>query len=65
METRLLRQTGLVVSRLGPGLAALAWPRSINLEHADDLYSDYLVASMEAHADAVLDTAWVACTRAR
>ena len=64
METRLLSQSGLVVSRLGPGLAALAWPRYINLGHADDLSSDYLVASMEAHAHAVLDAAWVACTRA-
>jgi aryl-alcohol dehydrogenase-like predicted oxidoreductase len=63
METRVLGNTGLVVSRLGVGLAALGRPGYINLGHAADLHSDYDVASMEARAHAVLDAAFHAGVR--
>jgi aryl-alcohol dehydrogenase-like predicted oxidoreductase len=58
MQTTELGRTGLVVSRLGLGLAALGRPGYINLGHAEDLRADYNVAAMEARAHAVLDTAW-------
>jgi aryl-alcohol dehydrogenase-like predicted oxidoreductase len=57
METRTLGGTGLVVSRLGLGLAALGRPGYINLGHATDLHANYDVAAMQAHAEAVLDSA--------
>jgi aryl-alcohol dehydrogenase-like predicted oxidoreductase len=63
MLTRSLGRTGLVVSRVGLGLAALGRPGYINLGHADDLARDYDVAAMEARADAVLDAAWAAGVR--
>jgi aryl-alcohol dehydrogenase-like predicted oxidoreductase len=63
METRQLGKTGLVVSRLGLGLAALGRPGYINLGHAGDLGRDYDVAAMEAKAHAVLDAAWDAGVR--
>jgi aryl-alcohol dehydrogenase-like predicted oxidoreductase len=53
-----LGQTGLAVSRIGLGLAALGRPGYINLGHADDLGRNYDVAAMERHAHAVLDEAW-------
>ena len=52
-----LGRTGLPVSRLGLGLAALGRPGYINLGHADDLHRDYRVEAMEEHAGAVLDAA--------
>jgi aryl-alcohol dehydrogenase-like predicted oxidoreductase len=58
MQTTTLGNTGLVVSRLGLGLAALGRPGYITLGHADDLGRDYDVAAMERHAHAVLDEAW-------
>src|ERR1700730_4077334 len=58
MQTRTLGNTGLIVSRIGLGLAALSRPGYINLGHADDLNREYDAASMQAHAHAVLDTAW-------
>src|SRR5947207_2010525 len=58
MQTRTLGRTGLVVSRLGLGLAALGRPGYINLGHADDLGRDYDVGAMERHAHAVLDEAY-------
>jgi aryl-alcohol dehydrogenase-like predicted oxidoreductase len=58
METRLLGNSPLLVSRLGLGLAALGRPGYINLGHADDLEHDYDAAAMEAHCHAVLDAAW-------
>ena len=58
METRLLSNSSLLVSRLGLGLAALGRPGYINLGHADDLEHDYDTAAMEAHCHAVLDAAW-------
>jgi aryl-alcohol dehydrogenase-like predicted oxidoreductase len=55
---RRLGKTGLVVSRVGLGLAALGRPDYINLGHADDLGRGTDPAAMEAHAHEVLDAAW-------
>jgi aryl-alcohol dehydrogenase-like predicted oxidoreductase len=63
MLARPLGRTGLVVSPVGLGLAALGRPGYINLGHADDLAHDYDVAAMEARAHAVLDAAWAAGVR--
>lgn len=63
MDQRTLGTTGLSVSPLGLGLAALGRPGYINLGHADDLSHTYDVAAMEAHAHAVLDAAWKAGVR--
>jgi aryl-alcohol dehydrogenase-like predicted oxidoreductase len=57
MQTITLGRTGLRVSRLGLGLAALGRPGYINLGHADDLNRDYDVDAMRCHAEAVLDEA--------
>jgi aryl-alcohol dehydrogenase-like predicted oxidoreductase len=57
MERKPLGTTGLVVSRLGLGLAALGRPGYINLGHAADLHGDHDVAAMEGRAHAVLDAA--------
>jgi aryl-alcohol dehydrogenase-like predicted oxidoreductase len=56
-------QTGLLVSPLGLGLAALGRPGYINLGHAQDLGGDYAVEAMESHAHAVLDAAWAGGVR--
>lgn len=58
MEKRLLGTTGLFVTPIGLGLAALGRPGYINLNHAEDLGRNYDVSAMEAHAHAVLDAAW-------
>ena len=58
-----LGRTGLPVSRLGLGLAALGRPGYINLGHADDLHRDYRVEAMEERAAAVLDAAHAAGIR--
>jgi aryl-alcohol dehydrogenase-like predicted oxidoreductase len=58
-----LGSTGLSISRLGLGLAALGRPGYINLGHAADLGHDYDVASMRQRAYAVLDAAWQAGVR--
>src|SRR5579884_2073225 len=63
MDLHPLGDTGLRVTRLGLGLAALGRPGYINLGHADDLRHDYDVAVMEARAHAVLDAAWDAGVR--
>lgn len=63
METAMLGDTGLVVSRIGLGLAALGRPGYINLGHAGDLRSGRDVAAMEARAYAVLDAAYGAGVR--
>ena len=63
MDIRSLGKTGLPVSRIGLGLAALGRPGYINLGHAADLKSEYDIASMEHRAHAVLDTAWKAGIR--
>jgi aryl-alcohol dehydrogenase-like predicted oxidoreductase len=63
MDLRVLGTTDLRVSRLGLGLAALGRPGYLTLGHAADLGGDYAIASMEAHAHAVLDAAWDAGIR--
>jgi len=63
VEPRVLGQTGLAVSPMGLGLAALGRPGYINLGHAADLARDYEFARMEGHAHAVLDAAWEAGVR--
>jgi aryl-alcohol dehydrogenase-like predicted oxidoreductase len=54
---RTLGATGLPVSPLGLGLAALGRPGYINLGHHDDV-GDTDVAAMERHAHEVLDAAY-------
>jgi aryl-alcohol dehydrogenase-like predicted oxidoreductase len=54
---RMLGATGLPVSPLGLGLAALGRPGYINLGHAGDV-GDTDVEAMERHAHAVLDAAY-------
>jgi aryl-alcohol dehydrogenase-like predicted oxidoreductase len=51
-------RTGLKVTPIGLGLAALGRPGYINLGHAEDLQNDYDLAAMEGHAHLVLDAAW-------
>jgi aryl-alcohol dehydrogenase-like predicted oxidoreductase len=63
METTTLGGTGLVVSRIGLGLAALGRPGYINLGHAADLRGRLDIPAMEARAHAVLDAAWQAGVR--
>jgi aryl-alcohol dehydrogenase-like predicted oxidoreductase len=58
MHATALGRTGLTVSRIGLGLAALGRPGYINLGHAADLDGDYDVAAMQARAEATLDAAW-------
>jgi len=58
MQLRQLGTTGLTVSRLGLGLAALGRPGYINLGHADDLRQHVDPAALEAHCHAVLEAAW-------
>ncbi len=53
-----LGQTGLYVSRMGLGLAALGRPGYINLGHKQDIGGNYEVAAMEANTHQVLDAAW-------
>jgi len=54
---RTLGATGLPVTPLGLGLAALGRPGYINLGHAGDV-GDTTVEAMERHAHAVLDAAY-------
>lgn len=58
METRTLGSTGLVVSRIGLGLAALGRPGYINLGHAEDLAGQTEVPQLRARTHTVLDVAW-------
>ena len=58
MEMRTLGRTGLRVSRIGLGLAALGRPGYINLGHGLDLAGRTDVAEMERHAHGVLDAAF-------
>jgi aryl-alcohol dehydrogenase-like predicted oxidoreductase len=53
-----LGRSGLTVSRLGFGLAALGRPGYINLGHRDDLAGGTDVEAMERHAHEVLDAAF-------
>lgn len=58
MNLQPFNQTGLLVTPMGIGLAALGRPGYINLGHAKDLGYDYDVRAMETHAHSVLDNAW-------
>ncbi len=60
---RSLGRTGLRVSSLGLGLAALGRPAYINLGHDADLGEDKSVAALQARAHAVLDAAYAAGVR--
>jgi aryl-alcohol dehydrogenase-like predicted oxidoreductase len=55
-----LGDTGLEVSRLGLGLAALGRPGYINLGHAHDLAGHTEVEALQARAHEVLDAAYAA-----
>ena len=63
MGLRKLGNTGLLVSPIGLGMAALGRPGYITLGHAADLDGDYALEAMQARADAVLDAAWAAGIR--
>lgn len=63
MQRRTLGSTGLSVTPIGLGLAALGRPGYINLGHADDLNRQYDVSAMQAHTHRVLDAAWEAGVR--
>lgn len=58
MPLRQLGTTGLRVSALGLGLAALGRPGYINLGHAADLHARTDPDALERHAHSVLDAAW-------
>ena len=58
-----LGKTGLSVSRIGLGLAALGRPGYITLGHGADLAGETDVEAMRAHAHAVLDAAFDAGVR--
>jgi len=60
---RRLGRSGLPVSRLGLGLAALGRPGYINVGHHGDLAGRTEVEAMEGHASTVLDTAYEAGVR--
>lgn len=57
MEQVTLGGTGLQVTRLGLGMAALGRPGYINLGHGDDLDGRRSVDALRAHAHDVLDAA--------
>jgi aryl-alcohol dehydrogenase-like predicted oxidoreductase len=57
LSDRVLGRTGLPVSRLGLGLAALGRPAYINLGHGDDLGRQKDVATLSGETHAVLDAA--------
>ena len=54
----ILNRSGLVVSRMGLGLATLGRPGYINLGHASDLAGHTRVESLEVFAHSVLDAAY-------
>jgi len=58
-----LGDTGLEVTRIGLGLAALGRPGYINLGHAEDLLGHTDVESMERGAHSVLDAAYAGGVR--
>jgi aryl-alcohol dehydrogenase-like predicted oxidoreductase len=60
---RTLGRSGLPVTAIGLGLAALGRPGYLTLGHAADLGADRSVEAMERHAHAVLDFAYEAGVR--
>lgn len=58
MKLRKLGETGLLVSPIGLGLAALGRPGYINLGHSEDLEGDYTVENMRERAHRVMTRAW-------
>ena len=58
LDTRPLGGTGLVVSPIGLGLAALGRPAYITLDHATELGSERSPDALEQRSWAVLDAAW-------
>jgi aryl-alcohol dehydrogenase-like predicted oxidoreductase len=63
MPLRELGSTGLIVSRIGLGLAALGRPAYINLGRSDDYSDDRSVAAMERRCHDMLDAAVAAGIR--
>jgi aryl-alcohol dehydrogenase-like predicted oxidoreductase len=57
IEERTLGRTGLTVSRIGLGLAAVGRPAYINLGRADDLGADRPIETLRARAHELLDAA--------
>jgi aryl-alcohol dehydrogenase-like predicted oxidoreductase len=62
-DLRELGRTGLTVSRIGFGLAAVGRPAYITLGRAADLGSDRGVESMRARSQSLLDAAYAAGVR--
>lgn len=58
MRTRPLGDTGLRVTPVGLGLAALGRPAYLDLGHERDLPADRSVDGLQAHTHAMLDHAW-------
>src|SRR5262245_57063577 len=58
-----LGSTGLRVTRIGLGLAALGRPAYINSGRADDLGADRTISAMERRCHEVLDAAYAAGVR--
>ena len=63
MPRRSLGSTGLRVTALGLGMAALGRPGYITLNHAADLQGDYAVDAMQARSHTMLEHAWRAGIR--
>jgi len=63
VKLRPFGDTGLKVSPIGLGMAALGRPGYINLGHAQDLAYDYEGDAMEQRAHLVLDAAWASGVR--
>ena len=63
LPPRALGSTGLTVSRIGLGLAALGRPAYINLERARDFGTDRTIAAFERRSHEMLDAAYAAGIR--
>jgi aryl-alcohol dehydrogenase-like predicted oxidoreductase len=62
-ELRPLGRTGLRVSRVGFGLAAVGRPAYINIGHSDDLGPERSVDALRRRSETLLDAAFAAGTR--
>src|SRR5467141_2719276 len=63
VQTRELGRTGLAVSRIGLGLAAVGRPAYITLGRAADLGADRSGEAMRSRSHALLDAAYAAGVR--